>query len=376
MTRKILFQNLGVTNSPLASELKEAAGRVIDSGWYLRGVETRAFERELAESCGAKHAVATDNGLGALRLIFRSLIELGRLKKGDTVIVPGNTFIASFLPLTELGLRPLPIDPNSETMCLDKQSITQVLTADVKAILAVHLYGTPCRMEGLTELVREHGLLLIEDNAQAIGARADGPGINGSSLTGSLGHAAAFSFYPAKNIGALGDAGAVTTSDKELADMVRTLANYGESSRYHNEFCGYNSRIDEIQAAMLRVKLGHLEEETSARRRIAALYDSLIDNKKVIKPTIDKDMIQVWHQYVVRVADSASRDRFRHHLENLGIETAIHYPIPAHIQPCYEGLAHGQLPVTEELARRVVSLPIANIGEEEARYVAAAINNF
>lgn len=376
MSRKVEFQNLEITNSRFSKELKEAADRVIDSGRYLRGRATQDFEKSLAESCGAKYCVGTDNGLGALRLIFRALIELGRLKKGDKVIVPGNTFIASFLPLTELGLRPLPIDPNPETMCIDAGGIAPFLSDEEKAILAVHLYGTPCRMKGLAELVKERGLLLIEDNAQAIGARAEAPGINGSALTGNLGHAAAFSFYPAKNIGALGDAGAVTTDDKELADTIRALANYGESSRYHNEYCGYNSRIDEIQAAMLCVKLYYLKYETAARRRVAALYDRLIDNQAVVKPLIDNDMVQVWHQYVVRLEDSVARDRFRRHLEENGIETLIHYPVPAHLQPCYKGLAEYPLPVTEDLAGRVVSLPIANLDDDDTRYVASVINTF
>lgn len=376
----IPFLRLTDTTAPLAEELKEAAARVIDSGWYLNGPETKAFERELADSVDAAlPAVACSNGLDALRLIFRALIETGRIRPGDGVLVPANTYIASILPLTEFGLQPILVEPSTDDFCMDSAEAARRLDEareagiGVRAMLVVHLYGNPCWNEQIRQFAENHNLVVIEDNAQAIGAEAACEGFNDTRKCGNIGHAAAFSFYPTKNIGALGDAGAVVTPDDELAKTIRALTNYGSDRRYHNIYQGYNCRMDEIQAAFLRVKLRHLGEECERRRTVAAVYDSEITNPQIGKPRIFAGRYQVWHQYPVLAND---RDRFRKHLEDNNIGTDIHYAVPPHRQPCYEGILTGHYPETERIARHIVSLPIANISEAEAREIARIINNF
>ena len=263
---KYPFLELGTVNAPYKEALKAAAARVIDSGRYVGGAENEAFESELAAHTGTRYAVGVSNGLDALRLIFKAYIGLGRLREGDAVIVPANTYIASVLAVTDAGLRPVFAEPCSATLNLDTSRLEEVYTPDVKAVLTVHLYGRACYDTVLDDFAHRHELIVVEDNAQAIGAEACGFG-----RTGSLGHAAAFSFYPTKNVGAVGDAGAVTTSDKELADTVRALANYGSDRRYHNIYQGYNCRLDPIQASFLRIKLAHIDAETAHRRSIAAV---------------------------------------------------------------------------------------------------------
>ena len=369
---RIPFLNLQDTNRGIEGELAEACARVIGSGRYLHGAETEALERELAAACGTDHCVGTSNGLDAIRLILRGWMELGMLKEGDEVIVPANTYIASILPITELGLRPEPVEPDEETFCLNFEEAEKHISGRTRAIMPVHLYGNVAWNEKATELARKHDLLVIEDNAQAIGAESATAGLWGSKITGGLGHAAALSFYPTKNIGAAGDAGAVTTNDKRLADTVRALANYGSDRRYHNIYRGWNCRIDEIQAAMLRVKLKRLDSITAERRRRASLYDKLIRNEAVSKPVIREG--QVWHQYVVR---SRERDRLKKYLEDNGIGCDIHYAVAPHRQPCYEGtLGKETYELTERLSAEVLSLPIANVTDEEVRIVAETINNF
>lgn len=366
------FLDLRQSDAALADELKEAACRVIESGRYIHGEECDAFERELAAAVGTSEAVGVSNGLDAIRLIFRAYMELGNLMPGDGVIIPANTYIASVLPVSELGLRPILVEPDSDTMNLDFNLASRHFD-DARAIMCVHLYGTPAWDAETISEAADRGMLVIEDNAQAIGARAAEEGLNGDNRTGSLGHASAMSFYPTKNVGAIGDAGAVTTSDPELAATVRALANYGSDRRYHNIFKGYNCRLDEIQAAMLRVKLRHLDEITRRRNRIARIYDSAISNPEIHKPRIFEDMTQVWHQYVIR---SRERDAFREYLASNGVGTDIHYAVPPHMQPCYRDLCHGALPLTELLASEVVSLPIAHVSEEDAAEIASIINNF
>lgn len=369
---KIDFLNLKESNSEVQAALCEAAIGVIESGQYLRGEQTRLFEQELAETLGGGvQVIGCSNGLDAIRLILRGYIDLGRLRPGDEVIVPANTYIASVLPVTEFGLVPVLCEPDSSTMNLDFQSARRLISARTKAVMLVHLYGTPCWDADFARECRERGILIIEDNAQAIGAAASEPGLNGTPLTGALADAAAFSFYPTKNIGALGDAGAVATPDPELAARVRALANYGSDTRYHNITCGFNCRIDEIQAAMVRVQLARLPEITERRQTTAKLYDSLIKSPDVILPEIMTSGRQVWHQYVVR---TPFRDSFRSRLADAGIATDVHYAVPPHLQPCYEGKLGGPYPVTEELASTVVSLPIAGMDEEKASYVADVIN--
>ncbi len=368
------FLDLGRVNAPYAGELHEAALRVIDSGRYVGGPEVESFERELAANTGVLYAVGVSNGLDAMRLIFRAYMELGRLRPGDGVIVPANTYIASVLAVTDCGLEPVFVEPDERTLNLDTSLVEQALNDNVKAVLTVHLYGRPCYDGVLADVARRHNLIIVEDNAQAIGADAPVPSPAGTFRTGSLGDAAAFSFYPTKNAGALGDAGAVATRDAELAKAVRALANYGSDTRYHNIYEGFNCRLDPIQAAFLRVKLRHLDEETARRRRIASVYDGNISNPLVIKPMIDAPDGSVWHQYVVRCA---CRDEFRRYLSENGVGTDIHYAVPPHLQPCYARYAGLKLPVTEKLADEVVSLPVsACTSAEDAYAISQIINDF
>ncbi len=367
------FQQLSTTNERFAKELHEAACRVIDSGRYLLGEETHAFETELSQFIGSAHAVATANGLEAIRLIFAAYIEMGRLHPGDGVLVPANTFIASLLPLSQLGLRPLLVDPDARTMSVSLSKFASEITPDVKAVLAVHLYGLPSfTPEGLNYL-RSKNIILVEDNAQAIGAEVFDPTTGKTIRTGNMGDAAAFSFYPAKNIGALGDGGAVTTSDSDLAKTIRQLSNYGGSRKYHYDMKGFNSRMDEIQAAFLRVKLPHTMEERERREAAAAAYDSSIEHRDIILPSRHPNLRQAWHQYVVRTPE---RDRLARFLTAQGVETMIHYPIPPHLQKCYVGQFPGSFPIAEKLATEILSLPIANINSQDAIEIAQIINSF
>ncbi len=370
------FLDLALSQAAYAHELKAAACAVIDSGRFLHGPETEQLELEIAALCQVRHCVTVSNGLDALRLILRAYIELGRLRPGDKVIVPANTYIATLLAVSDNGLEPVLCDIRSDTMNMDSRLIDHLIDNRVRAVMPVHLYGTPCCDEQLLDTVRRHDLLMIEDNAQAIAARADCAGINGTAMTGGLGHAAGISFYPTKNLGALGDGGAVVTNDDTLAQTVRALANYGSDRRYHNIYRGLNCRLDELQAAMLRVKLRHFQAENEQRRQVAATYARCITHRLVTVPTIIKGMQQVWHQYVVRVADGC-RDAMRDHLLRHGIGTDIHYATPPHQQPCYRHLPHVPLPVTEQLAGEIVSLPIATpITPDDARVIAQAINAF
>ncbi|MGM9803011.1 MAG: DegT/DnrJ/EryC1/StrS family aminotransferase [Muribaculaceae bacterium] len=358
----------------MAKDIKDAVCRVIDSGRYLNGQETAALEQEIAQLCHTKHCVAVSNGLDALRLIIRAYKEMGKLTDGDEIIVPANTYIASVLAITDNNLIPRFVDANETTLNLDSRLVEQVINARTRAIMPVHLYGTPCWDNQLKLLAQTYGLLIIEDNAQAIGAMAHCAGLNGTTVTGGLGDAAALSFYPTKNLGAMGDAGAVTTNNEQLAKAVKALANYGSDTRYHNIYCGLNCRIDEIQAAILRTKLTHLAAETARRQRIAATYNQHITNPLVTKPTIFSNMRQVWHQYAIL---TPSRDEFREYLKINGIETDIHYAVPPHKQPCYRQYAHLQMPVTEQIARQEVSLPIGYpISENDAEFIAQIINGF
>lgn len=370
------FLDLGTVNAPYSSALKDAAARVIDSGRYVGGPENEAFETELAALCCVPYAVGVSNGLDALRLIFRALIELGRLRPGDGVIVPANTYIASVLAVTDCGLRPVFVEPDPATMNLDTSLVDDVCCGDpgIRAVLTVHLYGRSCFDAALAEAVSRHGLIVVEDNAQAIGADAAIPGLNGSVRTGSLGHAAACSFYPTKNLGALGDAGAVTTADADIARAVRALANYGSDRRYHNIYEGFNCRLDPVQAAFMRVKLPYLEGETAHRRALAAVYDESITNPLVVKPLLDTPDGCVWHQYVVR---TARRDDFLRHLEASGVGYDIHYAVPPHLQPCYARYSGLSLPGTVRLASEVVSLPVSGCtSEDDARAISSIINDF
>lgn len=361
------FVDLQAATSPLREELLEACATVIDSGRFLHGEQTEAFERELAASCGSHRAVAVSNGLDALRLTLRAWVKLGRLKPGQEVIVAANTYIASVLAITDAGLTPRLVEPDARTFLLDPARVEKAITPRTGAIMAVHLYGQACDFRSLGDIARGHGLLLLEDNAQAIGATRDG------KTTGSMGHAAAFSFYPTKNVGALGDAGAVTTDDAQLADAVKALANYGSDRRYHNIYAGFNCRMDEIQAAMLRVKLRHMNWETSRRRAAASAYVSTLNNPLVTLPYVAPGASHVWHQYVIT---TPGRDELRDYLTAHGVATDIHYAVPPHLQPCYAGIFEGEWPLTERLADTMVSLPIANITPGQATHIATLINRW
>lgn len=361
------FLDMKRLNAPYAEELKEACANVIDSGRYLHGEQTQALEQELSAYCGTAHCIAVSNGLDALRLSLRAWIGTGKLNPGDEIIVPANTYIASVLAITDSSLLPVLVEPEPESMDLDPNLIEQALTPRTRAIMEVHLYGTPVKHDLIRPIADKHGLMIIEDNAQAIGAAQHG------LKTGAMGDVAAFSFYPTKNIGALGDAGAVTTNDAEVAQAVKALANYGSDYRYHNIYQGFNCRMDELQAAMLRVKLRHIDEETSRRRQAAKAYNENINNEWVNKPAHIEGMTQVWHQYVIR---TPYREKLRAFLYNHGVQTDIHYATPPHLQPCYLTLAHQPLPLTEQLANEVLSLPIATVSEQEACEIASIINQF
>jgi dTDP-4-amino-4,6-dideoxygalactose transaminase len=371
---KFPFSRLADVNAPYREEIAEALLRVLDSGYYIGGPELTEFEQTLASLMHAPHAVGVTNGLDALRLIFRAYIELGRLHRGDEVIVPANTYVASILSVTDNGLVPIFVEPDPITLNLDTQRIEQAITPRTRAILPVHLYGRVCWDNTIADVARAHNLIVVEDNAQAIGAEANCDGLFGSRNTGALGHAGAFSFYPTKNIGALGDGGAVVTNDPALADAVRALRNYGSDRQYHNIYKGLNCRLDPMKAAVLTIKLRHLQEENQLRRDRAAIYNAQINNPAVQKPQFLPDNQHVWHQYIVRVDN---RDHFRKYLLDNGVETAVHYATPPHRQPCYAEYSHLSLPITDEIARTVVSLPITRTTSlTDAATIAAIITGY
>lgn len=364
----IKFLDLQAINAVYGAEVEEALLRATRSGWYLRGEETRRFEADYARYIGCRHAVCCGNGLDALRLIFRAYIEIGLLHEGDEVIVPANTYIASILAVTDNRLKPILVEPDIETLQIDDTLIERAITPRTRAIMIVHLYGRCAHTEHIGELCRNHNLLLVEDNAQAHGCKA------GLKKTGSLGHAAGHSFYPGKNLGALGDAGCVTTDDDELAAVVRTLGNYGSEEKYVFKYAGYNSRIDELQAAVLAAKLPHLDADNRHRAAIAELYYEGIDNPLISMPRHIDAAHNVYHLFPIFCEE---RDRLQQHLKAQGIETLIHYPIPPHQQECYREYAHLSLPVTEQIHRTELSLPIGpTITKAEAQQVIAAVNAF
>jgi dTDP-4-amino-4,6-dideoxygalactose transaminase len=363
----IPFLDLQAINARHATELKAAAARVIDSGWCILGDQVKSFESEFTAWVGSPHCVGTSDGLSALILALRGWKELGLLKDGDGVAVPANTYIASILAITENRLRPVLVEPDEDTFNLSTAKLAAALTPDVKAVLAVHLYGQLADMPAIAKLCRDRGLLLLEDAAQAHGAHI------GGVKAGAWGDAAAFSFYPGKNLGALGDAGALTCKDAKLADMVRALRNYGSHEKYQNLVQGPNDRLDELQAAILRVKLKYIDADNARRREISARYRREIKAPNVLLPSVHAgEDSHVWHLFVVRVADRAA---FQQRLLDRGVHTAIHYPIPPHKQAAYaKELGHLSYPLTEAIHREVVSLPISPVMSDEqvSRVVAIA----
>lgn len=370
----IKFLDLQNINAQHAQALKQAASRVIDSGWYLMGSELTNFENQLASYVGSTHAIGVANGLDALRLILRAYIESGIMKPGDEVIVPANTYIASVLAITDNGLVPVLVEPNELSYNLDLDLLEKKLTSKTKAIMVVHLYGQVCWSNELSDLAKKYNFKVIEDNAQAIGASWNG------IKTGNLGDAAGFSFYPGKNLGALGDAGAVTTSDAQLAEVIRTLGNYGSRMKYHNEYQGYNSRLDELQAAFLSVKLGFIDRENHLRNQIAQRYLAEINNPKIQLPKVvevanpEDSLSHVWHLFVIRTTE---RQALQAHLEKANIQTVIHYPIPPHKQQAYKALNERSFLLTEKIHHEVLSLPISPVmTEDEVNHVVHTINFF
>lgn len=374
---KYIFLDLAQINAPYMAEIETAVGRVITSGRYIGGAECERLEAGLKVLTGAEYAVGVSNGLDALRLILRAWVDRGDLKRGDEVIVAANTYIASVLAIIDAGLRPVLAPIDMSTLNLDTSRIEEAVTERTRAIMPVHLYGRACWDERLKGIVERYGLLVIEDNAQAIGARSATAGLYGTNMTGGLGHAGAFSFYPTKNLGAMGDGGAVVTHDYDLATRVRALSNYGSDRRYHNIYLGANCRLDPIQAAVLNVKMPYLERDNEQRRVIAEIYDSGIRNEAVVKPALTVgDM--VWHQYVVR---SEKRDRLQEYLREAGVATDIHYAVPPHKQPCMADVDYravgDALEQAEAIGASVLSLPISSCTtESDAKEIAAIINAF
>lgn len=371
----IPFLSLQQVTAMHAQEIAQAVNRVVKSGWYLLGEEVAAFEREYAAYVGAPYCVACGNGLDALRLMLRAYKEKGVLHDGDEIIVPANTYIATILAITENHLTPVLVEPSVATLQIDENEIERHITQRTKAIMLVHLYGRCAYTERVGRLCREHALLLFEDNAQAHGCKAPG-----GRRTGSLGNAAAHSFYPGKNLGALGDGGAVTTDDAEIAEIIRALANYGSQKKYVFRYQGVNSRLDELQAAVLRAKLRYLDKENEQRRNIARRYMELIRNPKVTIPALgDVNATpslsdNVFHIFPILCKQ---RDALQHVLAEQGIQTIIHYPIPPHNQECYREWRDIQLPITERIANEELSLPIAPyLTEKDVDEISKAVNSF
>jgi len=350
------------------AEIQTAISEVLHSGWYILGKAVRQFEAEFAAYCGTEHCIGVGNGLDALVLILKAYIELRVMQPGDEVIVPANTYIASVLAITHAGLTPVLVEPDPATYVIDPEQVAAAVTPRTRAIMCVHLYGQCCDMPAIREIARQHHLKVIEDAAQAHGATCQG------RKAGSLGDAAGFSFYPTKNLGAIGDAGAVTTNDADLAACLRALGNYGSHEKYVNLYQGMNSRLDELQAAVLSVKLPYLEQENDQRNRIAIQYLAGIRNSVISLPSIAEQNRHVWHQFVVCVR---KREHFREFLGQRGIETAIHYPIPPHQQACYAEYRHLSLPITERIHREVVSLPIGpTLKDSEVQKIILACQDY
>ena len=370
----IKFLDLKAINLSFEPELSQAVQRVIDSGWYLLGDEVKVFEKEYAAYIGTKHCIGVANGLDALRLILKAYIETGVMKEGDEIIVPANTYIATILAISDNKLTPVLVEPDVNTYNIDPFLIEKIITARTKGIMIVHLYGQNAMHPEIQQLVDKYDFKLIEDNAQAHGC------LYGDKRTGSLGHAAGHSFYPGKNLGALGDAGAVTTNDDELAAVIRTLANYGSHKKYTNDYQGLNSRLDEIHAAVLSVKLKRLETDTKRRREIAQYYCENIKNSEILLPiinnksTIINNKSHVWHIFVIRHSD---RDRLQNYLKDNGIQTLVHYPIPPHKQAAYKDCNNMIFPITEEIHKDILSLPMSPVMKDsEVERIVQIINKF
>jgi dTDP-4-amino-4,6-dideoxygalactose transaminase len=365
---KISFLDLKTINLNHQDELKEAFESVLNSGWYIMGERLKQFEREYATYCGVKHCIGVANGLDALILIIRAYKEMGLMNDGDEILVPSNTYIASILAISANNLIPVLVEPDLNTYNIDPKNIGENITKSTKGILAVNLYGQTANFTEINKIAKENNLLVIEDAAQSHGATHHG------KPSGSLGDAAGHSFYPGKNLGALGDGGAITTNDDKLADTLLALRNYGSHKKYENLFKGVNSRLDELQAALLSVKLAHLNNENERRSIIAKRYLSQITNPLITLPIIENDNNSVWHLFVVRTDD---RNHFQKYLLDHHIQTVIHYPIPPHHQLAYKELENKSFPISEKLHNEVISIPISPVmTDEEVKYVIDTLNNY
>jgi dTDP-4-amino-4,6-dideoxygalactose transaminase len=364
----IPFLDLKGMNAQYREELIEACIKVIDSGWYIQGSEHKEFEKEFAQYCGAKYAIGVANGLDALTLILRAYKEMGMMKDGDEVIVPSNTYIASVLAISQNNLVPVLVEPDINTYLIDSSKIEEKVTVKTKAIMPVHLYGQTCQMDKINAIAKKHNLKVIEDSAQSHGAYF------GDKRSGNLGDASGFSFYPGKNLGALGDGGAVTTNNEELANTIKALGNYGSYEKYENIFKGVNSRLDEIQAAMLRVKLRNLDKDVENRKKIANYYLQNIKNKNIILPAVRNEKNHVWHLFVIR---AQKRDELQKYLLNNSVQTLIHYPLAPHEQDAYKEWDNKSYPISEKIHSEVLSLPISGIQDiNTTNLVVSILNNW
>lgn len=365
----IVFLDLKKINTPYETAFQDKLKLVLNNGWYILGNEVATFENNFANYCGTKHCIGVGNGFDALVLIFKAYIQLGKLQKGDEVIVPANTYIASILAIIEADLVPILVEPKLETYNLDPDLISEKITSRTKAILAVHLYGQLAEMDKINEIAGQNNLIVVEDAAQAHGAIC-----NQKSAIKNLQSSVAYSFYPGKNLGALGDGGAVITNDDALAKVIQSLRNYGSEEKYRNEYIGVNSRLDEIQAAFLNVKLHNLDVENNARKFIAKRYLSEIKNKKIILPFWDFSNNHVFHLFVIR---TKNRDELQQYLLENGIQTLIHYPIPSHQQNAFSNWNHLSFPITEKIHREVLSLPMSPVlTMEEVDFIISILNKY
>ena len=367
----IKFLDLKLINQQYSLEITTEINKVVDSGWYILGENLKKFEEEFANNCGAKYAIGVASGLDALILIFEAYKKLGVFQEKDEVIVPANTYIASILAISKAGLTPVLVEPDIRTYNLDENLVEEKITKKTKAILAVHLYGRLCGIENINKIAKKYDLKIIEDSAQAHGAIG-----KNDKKAGNLGDASGFSFYPGKNLGALGDAGAITTNDSKLANIIECLRNYGSQNKYHNLYKGSNSRLDEIQAVILSIKLKYLNEENKKRREVAKFYCENIKNNKVTLPNFLYKNINahIWHLFTIRCK---KRDDLQKYLLQNNIETIIHYPIPPHKQKAYKELNHLSLPITEQIHNEILSLPISSvICKADVKHIVKVINKF
>lgn len=365
----IHFLNLKKLNQPFETAFQKKMKQFLEVGWYILGDEVKQFEKDFATYCGTKHCIGVGNGLDALVLIFKAYIHLGKLQKGDEVIVPANTYIASILAILQVDLVPVLVEPRLETYNINPDEIEAKISSKTKAILPVHLYGQLCEMKALNEIAKKHNLLVIEDAAQAHGSQ-----FSENEKAGNLSHATAFSFYPGKNLGALGDAGAITTNDDALATVLFSMRNYGSKVKYENEIIGVNSRLDELQAAFLNIKLKQLDSENDFRRSMAKRYLSEIKNDKIVLPSWDLSQNHVFHLFVIR---TSNRMDLQNYLKENGIETMIHYPIPPHKQKALANWNQLSFPITEKIHKEVLSIPLnSSLNASEIQHIITTLNNY